>query len=203
MTIGVFIYPGMELQDFAGPTDVFVKANRYTDIAYKIFTFSFAQEVIRTERNAVAITADYDFDNLPEVDLIIVPGAPMDVIRTFSKDKKIQAFLNTKKEVGITLASICTGAFFLAEAGLLKDIKYTTHFLRADLLQSELHNAQLVKDVRFVDSGQILTGSGITSGIDLALYIVERFSGKKVQENVAKAMQYNYHIEQKWPQMKE
>lgn len=201
MRVGVFIYQGMELQDFAGPTDVFVKANRYADSEYEIITFSLRKDVVKTERNAVTITPDYSIDTLPQVDVVLIPGAPMDVIRKVSTDVSIQQFLKQRKAEGVIIASVCTGAFILSESGLLENLKYTTHFLRADILESELMNAEMVRDVRFVDSGQILTALGITSGIDLALYLIERFNGVKIRESVAKAMQYDYRIVQKWPVM--
>ncbi len=199
MKIGVFVYPEMELQDFAGPTDVFVKANRFTDDQYELLLFSEDGKLIDTEKNAVSIAPKYSFKTLPKVDMIIIPGTPIEVATTLSKKSDIKQFLISQKQSGTTMVSVCTGAYFLANSGLLDGHKFTTHYLDAVELGESLPHAEVVLNVRFVDSGQILTASGITSGIDLALYIVEKYSGKKVQDMISKIMQYEYHIEQQWP----
>ncbi len=200
--IGVFVYPEMELQDFAGPTDVFVKANRFTSDQYELLLFSSDGQAIKTEKNTVHIQPTYSFETLPKVDLVLVPGTPIEVATTLSKDKDIIAFLQHQKEQGTTMVSVCTGAYFLAAAGLLDGHRFTTHYLDAMQLGKALPSAEVVLNVRFVDSGQVLTASGITSGIDLALYLVEQYSGKEVQEKIAAIMQYDYHIEQQWPEVK-
>jgi transcriptional regulator GlxA family with amidase domain len=199
MKIAVFVYPEMELQDFAGPTDVFVKANRFTEDQYKILLFSQDGKSIKTEKQTVVIDPMYSFTTLPKIDMIIVPGTPIEVAKTLSKNTDIIDFLIAQKNSGTIMSSVCTGAYFLANAGLLDGHQFTTHYLDAVDLGKALPKAEVVLNVRFVDSGQILTASGITSGIDLALYIVEKYSGKEVQEKISKIMQYNYSIEQQWP----
>ncbi len=198
--VGVFVYEGMELQDFAGPTDVFIKANRFSKEIYNVHLFSIDGKPIKTERKEVGIIPDYTLENLPKVDLVIIPGAPMDVIQELSTNIEVQQFLQAKQAQDITLASVCTGAFFLANANLLEGKKYTTHYLRASILEKQLVNSILVRNVRFVDSGKILTGSGITSGIDLALYLVGRYSGEDVLNRTAETMQYSYSSNQQWPE---
>ncbi|MGL5274325.1 DJ-1/PfpI family protein [Myroides sp.] len=198
--IGIFVYPEMELQDFAGPTDVFVKANRFTDDQYELLLFSQEGKLIETEKNTVTILPKYSFKTLPEVDIILVPGTPIEVAMTLSKNEEIIRFLKKQKQKGTTMTSVCTGAYFLANAGLLDGHKFTTHYLDAVSLGNALPLAEVVLNVRFVDSGQVLTASGITSGIDLALYMVEKYSGKDIQEKISKIMQYDYHIEQQWPE---
>ncbi|WP_353119421.1 DJ-1/PfpI family protein [Myroides odoratus] len=200
MKIGIFVYPEMELQDFAGPTDVFVKANRFTNDQYELLLFSEDGTLIETERNVVSITPKYSFKTLPKVDLILIPGSPIEVATTRSKQANIKQFLVDQKDRGTTLASVCTGAYFLANSGLLDGHRFTTHYLDVAELGAHLPNAEVVLNVRFVDSGQILTASGITSGIDLALYLVEQYSGQVIQDKIAKLMQYEYHVEQQWPE---
>lgn len=198
--IGVFIYTGMELQDFAGPTDVFVKANRFTDNQYEILIFSEDGQPVNTERNTVNITPEYSFKTLPKIDIVLIPGAPFDVASILSQKETIRDFLTFQKINGAVMASVCTGAYFLAYAGLLNGHQFTTHYLNAAELGKALPEAEVVLNVRFVDSGQILTASGVTSGIDLALYMVEKFSSKEIQKKIADLMQYHYQIEQQWPQ---
>ncbi|UVD79056.1 DJ-1/PfpI family protein [Myroides albus] len=199
--IGVFVYPEMELQDFAGPTDVFIKANRLTDKQYQIYLFSQDGNQIKTEQGLVCITPSYSFEDLPLVDLILLPGAPSDAVKALSEQVQIKQFLIQKNQEGVKLASVCTGAYLLGYAGLLDNRKFTTHFMQANNMQDQFVKAVLVKDVRLVDSQEVLTASGITSGIDLSLYLVEKYSGKPIQEKIAKMMQYQYSVNQEWPKI--
>lgn len=197
--IGVFVYPGMELQDFSGPVDVFVKANRFIDNPYEILLFSEDGQAIETERNTVHIGPNFSMKTLPKVDMILIPGAPIEVVSVLSQSETIKNFLNFQKQNGAILTSVCTGAYFLAHSGLLNGHRFTTHYLDADEIAKTYPNAELVSNVRFVDSGQVLTASGITSGIDLALYIVEKFNGKSIQQQISDLMQYHYTVDQQWP----
>lgn len=199
--IGVFIYPEMELQDFAGPTDVFVKANRFTDGQYEILPFSEDGADIETERKTIHIKPKYSFKTLPKVDIILIPGAPIAVVAALSEKETIKNFLIAQKQNRAVMASVCTGAYFLANAGLLNGHKFTTHYLYAAELGKALPESEVVFNVRFVDSGEVLTASGITSGIDLALYIVEKFSSKEVQKKISDIMQYTYQTTQQWPEI--
>ncbi|MND93275.1 Isonitrile hydratase [compost metagenome] len=198
--IGVFIYPEMELQDFAGPTDVFVKANRYTDDQYELLLFSEDGEAIQTERKSVNLVPDYSFVNLPKVNMIVVPGAPVAIAKELAQKSEVANFLGFQSQSGTTMCSVCTGAYFLAYAGILDGHKFTTHYLDAQDIAKEFPKAEIIANVRFVDSNQVLTASGITSGIDLGLYIVEKFSGKEVQHKVSHLMQYDYQENQQWPE---
>jgi transcriptional regulator GlxA family with amidase domain len=199
--IGIFIYPEMELQDFAGPTDVFVKANRFSEDQYEILLFSEDGAEIETEQRTVSITPQYSFETLPQVDLVLIPGAPNETVMNLFSKARIKEFLVSRKEQGSTMVSVCTGAYFLSSAGLLDKHKFTTHYLAATALQKLTPNGELVINVRFVDSGEILTSSGITCGIDLALYLVRKYSGEEIQKKVADLMQYKYKQEEKWPDL--
>lgn len=199
MRIGVFVNPEMELQDFAGPTDVFVKANRFTDDQYEILLFSEDGMPIHTERNIVNLIPRFSMMDLPKVDMLLLPGAPIEVAKVLSMKDGVINFLTFQKQNGTVLASVCTGVFFLANAGLLNGHRFTTHYLDAVALGNSFPQATMVSNVRFVDSGQILTASGITSGIDLALYIVEKHSGKNIQQQVSMIMQYDYIKYVQWP----
>jgi transcriptional regulator GlxA family with amidase domain len=94
---------------------------------------------------------------------------------------------STKTEL---TASVCTGAFLLARAGLLDGKPATTHWYFLDRLAKEYPSVQVKRDVRFVDSGRVMTSACVSAGIDMALAIVERYYGRDVAQYSAKVMQY-------------
>ena len=87
--------------------------------------------------------------------------------------------------------SVCTGAFQLARAGLLKGIPATTHHDFFDSFAKEFPDVELRRGLRFVDSGRIATAGGLTSGIDLALHIVSRYFGVETAAATATYMEYS------------
>ena len=89
-------------------------------------------------------------------------------------------------------ASVCTGAFFLAKAGLLKGREVTTHWEDADELQAAYPDLKVRKDRRWVDSGQIVTSGGISAGIDMSLHLIERLVGLDLAQRTARQMDYEW-----------
>lgn len=200
LRIAVLLYPQVVLQDFAGPIEVFSKAKKLTHGKYKVFTVGLTKEEISTENGIVEIVPDYNIKNMPEADYLFIPGASMPVINQMLNNEALKEFIihwNLKKEK--TIVSVCTGAYLLANTGLLNHKKATTHYFVADDFSRLFPLVWIVKDVRFVDEGALISSSGITSGIDVALYIVGQNSGKKIRVMIARAMQYDYHVQKTWP----
>ena len=88
--------------------------------------------------------------------------------------------------------SVCTGAFILADAGLLDSLNITTWHGALNKLKKIVPSANIVKGVRFTDNGKIVTTAGISAGIDGALYLVSKYFGKAVADTTAKYMDYEY-----------
>lgn len=197
--VAVLLYPGMELQDFAGPADVFTKAAAITRGEYRLYTVSMKQELVYTEGH-VGIQPDYTITQLPKTDVLIIPGASMVVMDSLRKDSAILSLIRRYQDSVSVVMSVCTGAYLLAEAGLLDHQKATTHFFVADDFSKAFPGITLVRDVRYADEGNILTTAGVTAGIDGALHLVERYSGDRIAGMVARAMQYTPHREEPWPQ---
>jgi transcriptional regulator GlxA family with amidase domain len=86
--------------------------------------------------------------------------------------------------------SVCTGALLLSKSGVLNGIPATTHWSALDLLESISTNTRVVRDSRFVDSGKVITSAGVSAGIDMSLYIVERLFGKDIADETAKYIEY-------------
>jgi hypothetical protein len=100
----------------------------------------------------------------------------------------IPPVIAARHKSGATVASVCTGAFLLAAGGLLDGRPATTHHDDFDDLEADA--AEVLRDARVVDDGDIVTSGGVTAGIDMALWVVEKYKGSEVADRVAAAMEY-------------
>ncbi|HEU4522517.1 MAG TPA: DJ-1/PfpI family protein [Thermoanaerobaculia bacterium] len=126
---------------------------------------------------------------LPEArarDLVVVPGVPYR--GTLRIERSVIRWLRDAAARGARIASVCTGAFALGEAGLLDGRRCTTHWSRIDELRRRFPAAHVVADRLFVTDGPVMTSAGIASGIDLALALIEREHGPLVAAEVAREM---------------
>lgn len=200
LRIAILLYNDIVVQDFAGPLEVFSKAKNLTKGKYLIYTVGLNSGEIITENSLLKIKTDYTVENFPNVDYVIIPGASMPVINELMKVEKLKFLINDwNNNPAITIVSICTASYFLANTGILNDKKATTQYFVADDFAEKYPKVQLIRDVRYVDEGKIITASGGTSGIDAALYIVGRHSGEFIQAMINRALQYNYSKNEKWP----
>lgn len=200
ITIAVLLYNSIVLEDFAGPMEVFSKAQQLTQGGYKTFTVAFSPEVIHTENGLLKIAPDFTLDNFPKADYLLIPGASMLVINKLREDKRLTTFLQTwAKQDSSYIFSVCTAAYLLANAGILDHKNATTHYFVADDFEEQFPQVTLVRNVRYIADGRVITSSGVTSGIDAALYIVGKNSGEKLQGMINRALQYSYGTHEKWP----
>jgi cyclohexyl-isocyanide hydratase len=107
--------------------------------------------------------------------------------RTLVNDPRLIAYLKTWGTER-PIASVCTGALLLGAAGYLKGRRATTHHAAYDLLRP--HCAEVIADRRIVDEGLVVTAGGVSSSLDLGLYLVERFWGRAAREKIAAQMEY-------------
>lgn len=191
LKVGFLVYDGVEAQDLNGPLDVFVKANRGSG-KYDIFLVSAtSKKSIKTESGVVQISAQYSIEDAPQADILIIPGAAPDIITALAQNnaplKKWIVAQNSKTAI---TSSVCTGSLYLASIGMLNGIKATTHPACLPAMRQN-QSVDVKENVRFVLDGKYLTGSGITSGIDVALEIVELIEGKSSADLIARIMVYN------------
>jgi transcriptional regulator GlxA family with amidase domain len=197
--VAVLIYSGVELVDMNGPIDVFLHANRYQgnrpfdNPRYKIYTVAATSDPIKSEGGAVTITPDYNITNCPDPNIVVIPGRI-----AFDKDStSIPADQPVIDWIGVmalkykTILSVCVGLFSLAPTGLLDGKKATTHYLAINYAHKTWPKIHFVKNVRFIEDGHFVTTGGITSGIDGALYLVEKNDDAIVAQQVADVMVYN------------
>jgi putative intracellular protease/amidase len=134
----------------------------------------------RTETGMLGLSADLALDDLPDPEIVVVPGGYG--TRALVDDEQMVGWLRRAHETSEWTTSVCTGSLLLAAAGILDGLEATTHWLEYDLLESL--GAKPVSR-RVVEQGKVITAAGVSSGIDMALVLAARVAG----DDVAKAIQ--------------
>ena len=178
--IAFYLQSGVEVLDFAGPMEVFAYAG------YEVFTVSKTKDPIISQ-GILKIIPDYSIADAPPADILAFfggNGGPT------SKDKEVTNWVKSQKGIEYYF-SVCTGAFILAEAGILKGKTATTFHNALDELEYNFPDTKVLKDVRFVDNGQVITTAGISAGIDGALHLVAKLQGFNQARETAYHMEYD------------
>ena len=194
--VGIFIFDSVEVLDFAGPYEVF-SSTRLTDKSnasihklfcpFHVFTFTEKKKFI-TCTGGLSVKGDFTLNNCPKLDLLIVPGGIG--TRILLKNNNILNWLVANKEIDI-IASVCTGSLVLAKAGLLHNKKATSHWGALELLKKLSPSTQILTNRKFVFD-TFYTSAGVSSGINMSLHIIEKLLGKKIAQNTAKYIEYDY-----------
>jgi len=171
LTVGILLFEGVELLDFAGPAEVFIVSGYGRQ--FRVVTIAPSKQPLRT-MGGIQVTPDHACSDAPKLDILVVPGGAMGNVGQAG----ITWLKQTAAKTPITM-SVCMGAFLMADAGLLDGVEATTHRWGIKRLQSTAPKCRVVTDRRVVDSGRIITTGGVTAGIDGALHIVERLYGKE------------------------
>jgi transcriptional regulator GlxA family with amidase domain len=169
--------------DFTGPWEVFQDCQvegREGD-AFRLYTVAESAAAVRVT-GGMQVVPDFTVENAPAPSVVVVPA--------HRSTPALRDWIKKVSETTDLTMSVCTGAFALAKAGLLKGRAATTHHLFLDRFAREFPDVELRRGLRFVDSGRIATAGGLTSGIDLALHVVERYFGRDVAEKTATYMEY-------------
>ncbi len=188
-TIGVFIFDGAEELDFVGPWEVLAMwAQSWPEDGAEVFTVSRADGVVTCAKGLRVLT-DHTWESAPVMDVLVFPGGRG--TRTQIGDIAIRNWLHGLKSAGTLLTSVCTGSLVFADAGLLDGRAATTHWGSIEHLAT-LGTAIEVRDEdRFVDTGDVITASGVSAGIDMALHLVSRLHSPDRARQVKKAIQYD------------
>lgn len=192
MRVAFPISEGVQVIDLSGPWEVFqdVAVSEGTPDPgmehrhpFEPYTVSERIEIIEAT-DGMKLTPNYTFENAPPPRLVVVPaqkGSPALIAWL----KKVTPATSTD-----LVTSVCTGAFQLAKAGLLDGKNATTHHQALDRLQERFPQVHVKRGLRYVEDGKIATAGGLTSGIDLALRIAERYYGRTVAQQTAEYMEY-------------
>ena len=189
-TAGILIYNEVEGLDFAGPFEVFGISEKNQEKLYRCFTVAQHDELIST-RNGLLVKPNFNFANCPDIDILIVPGG-YGAEQIEIHNRVLLDWLVLQKEKVDILASVCTGAFLLAKAGIITNERVTTHWIDIDDLQKEYPALKVERNVKYIDNGSVMTAAGISAGIELALHIVEKENGKDTALQTARRMEYDW-----------
>lgn len=177
------IFPGFQLLDAAGPIAVFEIAGRFQPGAYEPHVIAPGGGLIAST-SGVALQAQ-DLSDGPW-DTIMVSGG--DATRAVKDSSAIVAWVQCAAPAARRVTSVCSGAYFLAEAGLLDGRRATTHWGRTDHFQRRYPKVKLDADRIYIRDGEVWTSAGITAGIDLALALVEDDLGADIARRVAQQL---------------
>lgn len=193
-TIVIVAYEGIEILDAAGPIEVFDMANREQmengsgHPAYVIRVLAGAPGPFATSCG-VGLVADSAWERfVGPIDTLIVVGSCDTYLYPALADRRLIEWLGATGPGVRRLVSVCTGAFLLAEAGLLDGKRATTHWMDLERLRGRYPLVSVEPDVIYVRDGSVATSAGVSSGMDLALALVEEDLGRKVALEVARRM---------------
>jgi transcriptional regulator GlxA family with amidase domain len=192
--IGFLVYPGCEILDVCGPYDAFFYADvcltrfgRTSEPGYQCFIITAAPGPVRT-KCGIEITATHAFADVGDkLDTLVVAGGCLNVEEA-REDPTLIEWVRSIAPQARRVASICTGAFILAAAGLLNHRRVTTHWMFSELLATTFPLVNVDSSLLFARDGNIYSSGGITAGIDLALALLEEDLGQVITLTVARMM---------------
>ncbi len=187
-TVGIVVFDGVELLDFAGPGEVFAAAGHGR--IFDVFTLGVTTAPIMSQ-GFVRITPERAMGDGPRPDILVIPGGG---VSPLMNSPEAMAWIRETAEDAIVL-SVCNGALVLAEAGLLEGKEATTHHGSLASLRRLAPNTVVHADRRFVDNGRVITAAGVSAGIDAALHLVSRLQGTATAESTAAYMEYDWRTE--------
>ncbi|MBR1227387.1 MULTISPECIES: GlxA family transcriptional regulator [unclassified Bradyrhizobium] len=182
--IGVLIFPDFQLLDAAGPISVFEIAARFAGAAPAIRTLAATPGPVRSTSGVEMLARGFKPSNA--ITTLIVAGG--EGVRTAAICPKTLAFVRALARRGVRVASVCSGAYVLAEAGLLDGRRATTHWQRTRHFVSAYPKVKLEADRIYTRDGNVWTSAGISAGIDLALAMVVEDYGDEIAQRTAKQL---------------
>lgn len=179
ITAGIIVFPDVTQLDATGPWEVFASTP-----GMRVLTVSKTRDPVRA-KGGLRLLADVTFADCPPLDIVCVPGGPG--ANVAMEDEEILDFLRVRAPGLRYLTSVCTGALVLGAAGLLRGRRATTHWSAHDLLAGL---GAIPTAGRVVRDGNVVTGGGVTAGIDFALTVVAEIFGSDVAQMVQLGLEY-------------
>jgi transcriptional regulator GlxA family with amidase domain len=193
-TVGIVIFDDVEVLDFCGPFEVFSVARPVGESGdeRRLFQAVIIAEEMRTIRcrGGLLIQPHTTTVDCPPLDLLVIPGGMG--TRRERHNRQLIEWIATQNERTELTTSVCTGAFLLAESGLLDGRRATTHWASVEWMRETYPAITLLADARLVDEGHIITSAGISAGIDMSLHVVARLHGNEVAAWTARRMEYDW-----------
>jgi len=188
LDVAILLFPEVEVLDFAGPFEVFSVASRihraFPHRPFRVSTVA-AQRMPVPARHGLPVVANYSFEEMTRADVLIVPGG---IVDQPLGDPATLAWLEAATKAAALTASVCTGAFLLAEAGLLNGRRATAHWRFGRELAARYPRVRVEHEPLWVKDGNIYTSAGFSAGIDLALAWVEEDCGAALAHEAAREL---------------
>ena len=196
ITLGIYLFPEVENLDFAGPFEVFFTAARMHQRKHPLEDLLFRPLLIAEEPGPVAARGDVrilphcTFHDHPPLDMVLIPGG---VVSEVMRKPSVIEWIRRGSQRAAYTVSVCTGAFLLGAAGLLKGKEAVTHWEDMEDLKKLFPEVHLAHGARWVDEENLITAAGISAGIDVALHLVERLEGEELALRTARQMEYSWN----------
>ena len=190
-TLGILLFPKFELLDVCGPAEMFGVAPDF----FKLVTIAEKAGPV-TSTQGPALVAEYGFDDSPQLDLLMVPGGLG--TRAEIENARLLRWLAKQSALAELTMSVCTGALLLAKAGLLDGRKATSNKRAWALTDKHGPRVEWVAQARWVDDGDLVTSSGVSAGLDMALHVIERYAGENVSRRIADGTEYRWNRDPTW-----
>jgi transcriptional regulator GlxA family with amidase domain len=190
LNIGIYLYENAEVLDFAGPFEVFSTAERLNHKNRRLNVFLIGETDLAIKaRGGFCVTPEYNIYTHPKLDLLIVVGG----VHTEEIQKPhIIKWLQQQKHKVPIIASVCTGAFLLAEAGILNNYQATTHWSDIAEFRENYPDIPIIDNVRWVNNQNVITSGGISAGIDMSLHLVSKLCSQQLALSTAKQMEFQW-----------
>src|SRR5689334_21195505 len=188
-----FVPPNVHVLDLHGPVQVFSEANEY-GAQYELLFCSIRKEIKSSSGICFNHLQKYSSVRIGVGDYLFLPGAEMEYIysREFKKQKHFLAWLRKIKKLGVTICSVSTGTFIMAEAGILIDTFCTTHWKRIKELRKLYPAAKIERELLIVYDQGIYSSASIISGIDLSLALLQQDYGAVFADGVSRELGIPY-----------
>jgi transcriptional regulator GlxA family with amidase domain len=185
-TVGVLLFPEFELLDVFGPLEAFGQARDF----FRVLTVAEHAGPVASAQGPRAI-ADHGLDDCPPLDILLVPGG-MGTRREVG-NRTLLDWIARQARRTATTTSVCTGSALLAKAGVLDGRRATSNKRAFAWVMEQGPKVDWVRQARWVEDGNVVTSSGVSAGIDMALHLIGRLAGAGVRDEVATRMEYVWH----------
>ncbi len=188
--LGVVLFEGFELLDVFGPLEMFGNLGEQLDVLL------IAQQAgpVTSGQGPQAVAA-HGFDDCPPLDLIMVPGGQ---VQQHLDNERLLQFLRDRSAAAELTTTVCNGSHLLAASGVLDGRTATTNKMLFSQIAADQPKVNWVAEARWVDDGDIVTASGVSAGIDMALHVIARLFGDETAERLAQGTEYEWHRDPAW-----
>ena len=189
VTIGILIFDQVEELDFVGPFEVLSYVNKIQPGSTRVLLVAETANPV-CAYNGMKVVPDMTLQDCPDLDILVVAGGKGRLIAM--KNIALKEFIQKQMTTAIYVASVCTGAFLLAEAGLLTGKRATTYHTAFRELES--YSVQVIAS-KVVQDGKIITAGGVSSGLELGFYLLKQLFGLNISQEVANKIEYTVNVD--------